>query len=100
MLLENPRLCRKLSILPYQALGACFNPYRAFLSLQKTAGVLPLNRKEEVDFKPQLPLKRLNPKRSLKEDKPELPLKSKNHIRNITSSQLFPALSPNHRRFG
>jgi hypothetical protein len=68
--------------------------------MQKIAGVLPLSREEEEDFKPQLPLKRLNPKRSLKEDKPGLPLKSKNHRRNITSSQLFPTLSPNQRRFG
>jgi hypothetical protein len=37
--------------------------------MQKTARVLPLSRKEEEYFKPQLPLKRLNPKRSLKEDK-------------------------------
>jgi hypothetical protein len=68
--------------------------------MQNTAGVLPLNKEENEDFKPQLPLKRLNPKRSLKEDKPGLPLKSKNHRRNTTSSQLFPALSLNQRRFG
>jgi hypothetical protein len=68
--------------------------------MQEIAGVLLFSRKEEEDFKPQLPLKRLNPKRSLKEDKPELPLKSKNNIRNIISSQIFPALSPSQRRFG
>jgi hypothetical protein len=68
--------------------------------MQKIAGILPLSREEKEDFKPQLPLKRLNPKKSLKKDKPGLPLKSKNHRRNTTSSQLFPALSPNQRRFG
>jgi hypothetical protein len=34
LLLVNPKLVRKLSILPYQALGACFNSYRAFFNLQ------------------------------------------------------------------
>jgi hypothetical protein len=68
--------------------------------MQEIAGVLLISRKEEEDSKPQLPLKRLNPKRSLKEDKPGLPPKSKNNKRNIISSQLFPALSPSQRRFG
>jgi hypothetical protein len=68
--------------------------------MQQIARVLHFSRKEEEDFKPQLPLKRLNPKRSLKEDKPELPLKSKNNIRNIILSQLFLALSPSQKRFG
>jgi len=68
--------------------------------MQEIAGVLPLSKKEEEDSKPQLPLKRPNPKRSLKEDKPGLPPKSKNNIRNIISSQLFSALSLSQRRFG
>ena len=68
--------------------------------MQEIAGTLPLSRKEKEGFKPQLPLKRLNLKKSLKEDKPGLPLKSKNHRRNTTSFQLFPAPSPNQRRFG
>jgi hypothetical protein len=34
LLLVKPKLVRKLSILPYQVLGACFNPYRAFFNLQ------------------------------------------------------------------
>jgi hypothetical protein len=59
-----------------------------------------LAEKREEDFKPQFPLKRLNPKRSLKEDKLELPTKSKNNIINIISSHLFLALSPSQRRFG
>jgi hypothetical protein len=68
--------------------------------MQEIVGILPLSRKEEEDSKPQLPLKRLNPKRSLKEDKPGLTTKSKNNKRNIISAQLFPALSPSQRRFG
>jgi hypothetical protein len=68
--------------------------------MQKITEILPLSREEKEDFKPQLPLKKLNPKKSLKEDKPGLPLKSKNHRRNTTSSRLFPALSPNQRKFG
>jgi hypothetical protein len=68
--------------------------------MQEIAGILPLSRKEEEDSKPQLPLKRLNLKRSLKEDKPALPPKSKNNKRNIILSQLFPALLPSQRRFG
>jgi hypothetical protein len=68
--------------------------------MQEIAGVLPFSRKKEEDSKLQLPLKRLNPKRSLKEDKPELPPKSKNNIRNIISFQLFPTLSLSQMRFG
>jgi hypothetical protein len=68
--------------------------------MQEIVGILHLSRKEEEDSKPQLPLKRLNLKRSLKEDKPGLPPKSKNNKRNIILSQLFPALLPSQRRFG
>ena len=68
--------------------------------MQKIAGILPLSKEEKEDFKPQLPLKRLNPKKSLKEDKPGLQLKRKNHRRNTTSFLLFLAPSPNQRRFG
>jgi hypothetical protein len=68
--------------------------------MQEIAGILPLSRKEEEGSKPQLRLKRLNLKRSLKEDKPGLPPKSKNNKNNIILSQLFPALLPSQRRFG
>ena len=68
--------------------------------MQKTAGTLPLSRKGKEGFKPQLPLKRLNLKKSLKEGKPGLQLKSKNYINNITLFLLFPAPSPNQKRFG
>jgi hypothetical protein len=68
--------------------------------MQEIAGTLPLSRKEKEDSKPQLPLKRLNLKRSLKEDKPGLPPKSKNNNKNIILSQLFLAPLPSQRRFG
>jgi hypothetical protein len=90
----------KLSHLnPHLSKVKCFN-YNKLGHYAKDCRSPPLSRKEEEDFKPQLPLKRLNPKRSLKEDKPGLPPKSKKNIRNIISSLLFPALSPNQRRFG
>jgi hypothetical protein len=57
--------------------------------MQDIAGTLPLSRKEKEGSKPQLPLKRLNLKRNLKEDKLGQPPKSKNNIKNIISSQLF-----------
>jgi hypothetical protein len=60
--------------------------------MQKIAEILHLSRKEEEDFKPQLPLKRLNLKRSLKKDKPGLPPKSNNNKENIILSHLFLAL--------
>lgn len=37
---DEPNLKRYASILAHHALGACFNPYRAFLSLQTCVSLL------------------------------------------------------------
>jgi hypothetical protein len=41
--LVKPKLVRKLSILPYQALGACFNTYRSFFNMSLSIFNLQIN---------------------------------------------------------
>jgi hypothetical protein len=74
---RNPKVSYLISILIYLKLNVL--TAISWDIMQEIAGVLLLSRKEEEDSKPQLPLKRLNPKRSLKEDKLGLPPKSKNN---------------------